>query len=114
MPIFGVTAAKSLRSFSRRGHYGLCEKCGLSAPGQRDPRALHELSKAAQEITPSARGTAGDPWSLGHNRKQSHSFGRRFPCVYPSDEKHALLRPGSAFDEGMVSVISSLPIVAWS
>ncbi len=29
MPIFGVTAAKSLRSFSRRGHYGLCEKCGL-------------------------------------------------------------------------------------
>jgi hypothetical protein len=31
MPIFGVTAAKSLRSFSRRGRYDLCEKCGLAA-----------------------------------------------------------------------------------
>jgi hypothetical protein len=34
MPIFGFTTAKPLRSFSRRGHYDLCEKCGLTAsPG---------------------------------------------------------------------------------
>jgi uncharacterized protein (TIGR03435 family) len=30
MPILGVTAARSLRSFRQRGHYGLCEKCGLA------------------------------------------------------------------------------------